>query len=481
MLARRISPGRHVIVGALLAAVFAVVLASPPWANAQTTNCPSLAITGPGTLPNASVGAAYSTALTFSGGSTPQCPVVWSNPGGGLPGSLHLNATTGVISGTAPVQVSTATFKVSIANPSSSTTRLLALPTIDTLTLVPSPTTATGFLTNATTDGSSVFVAGPGTNTIYSISGTNPPVVQTPPLLPALDFPVNVATTQGQVFAANLDGTNAVSFAPPNGNVVSAGCVHPTGIAAGQHGAPSLVVVGCTGSGEVFAFVHDSTTIVSSGPLPGTNPAPSGVAWIHNDVFLVADTRNATATLLRFPHPAHPAAPTVLATVSLPAGSKPANIAYDTSTKTAYIADPGTNQVSQVKVKTGNNAALTDLGEFAVGTSPFGVAVNPSSKTLVVSNSGDGTADVISLKGGTPTILYTPTVGTLPNGVAIIGHEAYVVNAEGGTVTVIDPPAQALGGKVKLTHSKGRRGAHASSVSVSSDPLAPQLPATAIG
>ena len=478
MFARHIRLERHVIMGALIAATFAVVLVSPPWANAQTTNCPSLAITGPGTLPNASVGAAYSTALTFSGGATAQCPVAWSNPGGGLPPGLHLNATTGVISGTAPAQVSTATFKVSIANPSSSTTRLMALPTIDTLTLVPSPTTATGFLTNATTDGSSVFVAGPGTNAIYSISGSNPPVVQTPPALPALDFPVNVATSHGIVFAANLDGTNAVSFAPPNGNVVSAGCTHPTGIAAGQDGASSLVVVGCTSSGEVFAFVHGSSTIVSSGPLPGTNPAPSGVAWIHNRIFLVADTRNATVTLLQFPHPAHPGAATVLATVSLPAGSKPANIAYDPNNKTAYVADPGTNEVSQVKVKTGGSPALTDLGEFAVGTAPFGVAVNPSSKTLVVSNSGDSTADVISLKDATPIILYTPTVGTLPSGVAIIGHEAYVVNQEGGTVTVIDPPTQALGGMVKVTHSKRRKGAHASSASVSSDPLAPPLPAT---
>ena len=47
-------------------------------------------------LPNATIGVAYSATLTAQGG-TP--PIVWSVISGSLPAGLSLNATTGVISG----------------------------------------------------------------------------------------------------------------------------------------------------------------------------------------------------------------------------------------------------------------------------------------------------------------------------------------------------------------------------------------------
>ncbi|MDZ4289466.1 MAG: Ig domain-containing protein [Prosthecobacter sp.] len=59
--------------------------------------CPTITV-GPSTLPTAIVGSAYSQTLTASGGDS---PYTFSVSSGSLPTGLSLNATTGVISGTA--------------------------------------------------------------------------------------------------------------------------------------------------------------------------------------------------------------------------------------------------------------------------------------------------------------------------------------------------------------------------------------------
>lgn len=72
-------------------------------------NCPTLTVNPPSpTLPAGELGTAYSQSLTQTGGVG---TVTWSNPGGGLPGGLTLNSTTGVLSGT-PIAQGTFNFTV---------------------------------------------------------------------------------------------------------------------------------------------------------------------------------------------------------------------------------------------------------------------------------------------------------------------------------------------------------------------------------
>lgn len=447
-------------------------------AQAQITTCPVLGIQVASTLPPAAVGQPYSYTPSHTGASTPDCPATWSILSGSLPPGLMLDPTTGAITGDAGSRVSTSIFRLAVSNDTSLSAAYVALAVTDTIQLVPNPTTTTGFLTNVTTDGTHVYVAGPGTNAVYKLSNANPPLVQTPPVLPNLDFPVNVATAAGAVFATNYLGTNSVSYGTPPGNVVAPGCTTPTGIAASRDADNQIVAVGCTGSGEVLTFLAGTSTITSSTTLPGTNPSPSGIVWISGKYFLIGDTRNGVLYLIQFSGKT----PALRATLTLPKGAKPANIAFDTVSNIAYVADAGLNEVSQVSVKTGAGSALADLGEFPVGSQPFGVAVNHASKTIVVTNSGDGTADVLTYTGTTVTVQYTPAVGTLPDGVAIIGADAYIANEVGGTVTVIDPPAgPGLGIKLKLRHGNHGQPAHAGSARFSSDPLVAPLPATAPG
>ncbi len=72
-------------------------------ANDPTTilfGCTPLTV-NPTTIPVGTAGAAYSQTFTQTGGSG---AITWSNPGGGLPGGLTLNTSTGVLSGTPTAQ-----------------------------------------------------------------------------------------------------------------------------------------------------------------------------------------------------------------------------------------------------------------------------------------------------------------------------------------------------------------------------------------
>jgi len=82
--------------------------------DAATSSTPSVATTS---LPNATVNAAYSKALTAAGGVPPYTS--WQVASGSLPSGLTLNASTGVISGT-PTSTGTSSFTVTVTDSASS-------------------------------------------------------------------------------------------------------------------------------------------------------------------------------------------------------------------------------------------------------------------------------------------------------------------------------------------------------------------------
>jgi beta-glucanase (GH16 family) len=79
---------------------------------------PALSITSGSQLPNGSVGAAYNTTLTATGGVT---PYRWQVSSGALPSGLSLNQTTGAITGT-PATATTSNVTISVTDANSSST-----------------------------------------------------------------------------------------------------------------------------------------------------------------------------------------------------------------------------------------------------------------------------------------------------------------------------------------------------------------------
>lgn len=96
-------------------------------APTTTTNTSGLAVATT-SLPNATVGTAYSQTLAATGGTT---PYTWTTTSGSLPAGLTLS-TAGVISGT-PTTAVTATFTVQVkdsASPAATATQALTLQVI---------------------------------------------------------------------------------------------------------------------------------------------------------------------------------------------------------------------------------------------------------------------------------------------------------------------------------------------------------------
>lgn len=100
--------------------------------NAFTFTAPTLQITT-NSLPGGTVGTAYSSTITATGG-TP--PYTWSTSSGSLPAGLQLNASSGTISGT-PAAATTASFMAQVQDSKSVTSSVA-------LSLKVSPTTVTG-------------------------------------------------------------------------------------------------------------------------------------------------------------------------------------------------------------------------------------------------------------------------------------------------------------------------------------------------
>jgi hypothetical protein len=94
-------------------------------ATTLTVKAAPLAITTP-SLPNGTVGVAYSATLAASGGSS---PYKWSMPSGSLPGGVTLNVQTGGITGT-PTASGTFSFMAQVADsatPAASDSKALSI------------------------------------------------------------------------------------------------------------------------------------------------------------------------------------------------------------------------------------------------------------------------------------------------------------------------------------------------------------------
>jgi hypothetical protein len=458
-LARALSGATCVMAACGVLAVQAGASVSPR----TLTQCTAPTITTPTTLTSAQVSSSYSDTLT--GTCVPPSPSSWSITSGSLPTGLTLDSSTGVISGIAPGTVQTIPLTIQASGEGQTATEPVELPVVDTIKVDP----AGGELTGATNDGTLAYFAGPTAGNVFDLDANNPPKGPGTAMT-GLNFPAAVSTFDGVLYATQFaepaaNGDPVISATVPSSTSSSGsnqasldngdtGCSKPDGVSS--YGGESFGFIDalgytCAGSGEVLA-----STLILGSPfrLPGCTAAPfgdecqatyslgahsvpSGTAFDADINQWVAEAGSDNVVELGGE------SGVIAATVNLPKGSEPANVAYDSRNGILYVADPGTDQISQVDTGAVDDSTPSDLGEIDLpaGSRPFGVAVSSDGNTVVATDSGTDTANVIDVSGSTPVIEYSPQVGQTPDGVTIVGSEAYVADEQGGTVTVIDPPA----------------------------------------
>ncbi|PWU81326.1 MAG: hypothetical protein DLM72_07590 [Candidatus Nitrosopolaris wilkensis] len=130
----------------------------------------------------------------------------------------------------------------------------------------------------------------------------------------------------------------------------------------------------------------------------------------------------------------------VIATISLPAGDTPRELAYDSANGDIYTANVYSNSISVIDGRT--NTLLTTIPSS--GSIVDGIAYDAANNDIYAVNAGSGTVSAIS--GATNTV-----IGTIP--VGSDSYEAtydpangniYVANRGSGTVSVIDGSKNAV-------------------------------------
>jgi YVTN family beta-propeller protein len=122
---------------------------------------------------------------------------------------------------------------------------------------------------------------------------------------------------------------------------------------------------------------------------------------------------------------------------SLPAGSNPCGIGFDSSNGELYVADTigGTN----VTVLDGTSGAT--VASIATGqANPYAVAFDSSNKDVYVSDANGAATDLARIDGATNTFVGSLSVGINPHGVVYdsANHDLYVANLYSNNVSVID-------------------------------------------
>lgn len=395
-------------------------------------------------------------ALTATGACTAGVPCSWSaSPV--LPPGLTLTASDNgqdaTIAGT-PSAVATAISTVTVAQAGTPQASVgLTISDVENLTAGVGAF-PTGMV--ADTVDSRVYVAASQFNQVDSIDASANPIVSTPaalaPLNGLLSFPVGLAfdPSSRTLFVSDFASTSAAQLVAPAGAQTAkadplTGCSQQQGIAEDSGGGDAWV--GCAGGGSSGRVAVMTTTggFLRSFTLAAGVSSPSGIAPTGTAGHVaVADAASGRLYTVN--------ATTPLASVALPSGSAPANVAHATVGGSGYdyVADPGAGEFSVVDETNDLAPALranVALPARANPAQPYGIATNGSS-VLVVSDANNASAYVYTLSATAPyaTLLYTLALpaNAVPDGVAdmtVAGTNlAFVGNESGNSVTVIDPP-----------------------------------------
>ena len=275
------------------------------------------------------------------------------------------------------------------------------------------------------------YVANSGSNSVSVIDIATLTVIAT---IGVGTSPVSVAVhpNRNRVYVAN-SGSNSISIIDTTTNSVvgTLSMGSPNGLAVV---ADSYLYGVNRLTPEVVVFNLDTNSLIGTLFLPNISAAPEQIAYNRTtNTAYVADPGSSRVWFVGAP-PSANSLPVVRGSQNI---TSPIGIAANTGS-----SRPGAYAVNQA----GNSVALVDTtftSNAAVGATPLGIAVRPGPSTvprIVVSNRAGGNATILDFNETTATTIATVTAGSAASGVSITpdGRYALVANENVNQVTVID-------------------------------------------
>lgn len=404
------------------------------------------------TLPQGTIGTAYSQSVAVTGGTT---PYTWSVSAGSLPSGLSLNASTGAITGTPTPTAVTSSFTIEVTDSSSpqmSAPQNLSIAIKLVITTTSLPNGAIGTAYNQT------LVAEGGTPTYtWSVSsGSLPAGLALNTSTGAITgTPANNATSQTFTVQVQDSTSPTKQSATQNLSISIPLTIETTSLPNGAIGTAYSQTVAVGGGTTPYTFAVSAGTLPdglslnsSTGAITGT-PKPD--AQTESFTITVTDTSSpATQNLSIF-------IPLLIETTSLPSGT--VSVAYNQSVAVGGGTQPYTWSTNSANLPPGltlsaTTGAITGT-PTTTGTFSFTVNVVDSStptqqsagqalsitiSTVTVTSTQPTNATIGSsysftenVSGGTPPYTYTLASGTLPDGLSMTSSNSTGVITISGT------------------------------------------------
>jgi hypothetical protein len=413
------------------------------------------------TLPAGAVSVSYTATLTAANGVP---PYTWGISSGQLPPSLHLQASSGQVSGT-PSQSGTFSFSAKVTDStnqsaSAGLSATIAPPSSPVVSSISPSSGPTGGGTLVTVNGANFQ---PGATVSFGGTAASSPTVSSSAQIKAVtpahlagnadvivQNPNGESSTLSNGFVYNVPSPTVASVSPNNGPTTGGTKVTITGT---NFLAGALVLFGTTPATTVT--INSATQIQAVSPVHAAGPV---------DV-TVEDPGNVSAKLSGgFSYTSSSSGPPTISSISPNSG-----------TPGTQVTIKGTNFISGVTVAFGNtNAASTTFASATeltssvpnLGTGTYNVTVtdpDPASATL-----NNGFTVTAPAKAGNQGLLsgMTPSNFTLPAGWTLAAKQDF----ESGSL----PPGQALSSGASITCSFGHSGNCSATTRISYDNAADQ-------
>ena len=453
----------------------------------------SAAVTvNPATLPNGTVGTAYSRTISATGGVA---PYTYSVSAGALPAGLTLNASTGVLAGT-PTAAATSSFTLQ-ATASNGAIGTRAYSVAINPAIVVNPATLPGGTLGTAYSQTVSATGGTGTYTFSRSAGTLPAGVTLNATTGVLSGTPTATGTRSFTIRAT-DGNGAIGSRAYSVTIGAAIVVNPATLPGGSVGSAYSRTISATGGTGTKTFSVSAGTLPAGLSLNATTGVISGTPTSAGSSSFTIQATDSIGAIGTRAYAVTINAAISLSPTTLPNGtsgtpySRTISATGGTGTFT-YSVSAGSlgggltlNATSGVISGTPTTVGARSFtiratdGNGTFGSQAYSITINAaitvSPTTLANGTVGTAYSRTVSATGGTGSYTYSVSAGTLPAGLTL--------NASSGLISGTPTTAAASSFTIRATDTLGAIGSRAYTVTIAPAPVVvspSSLPGGAVG